>query len=60
MEHRLPILTTEGVVDEHCPECGANIGEGVYESIGCPVCGSEPEDVVHNITADSEPGEEEE
>jgi Zn finger protein HypA/HybF involved in hydrogenase expression len=50
----------EGVVDEYCPECGANIGEGVYESIGCPACGSEPEDVVHNITPDSEPGEEEE
>ncbi len=26
-----------------CPECQANIGIGTFESIGCPVCGAEPD-----------------
>ncbi|MGB5964151.1 MAG: hypothetical protein WBG65_01325 [Sulfurimonadaceae bacterium] len=24
---------------EFCPDCGANIGEYVYQTIGCPICG---------------------
>jgi rubredoxin len=47
-------------MDEYCPDCGANIGEGVYESIGCPVCGSEPEELAESIASDGEPVEEEE
>ncbi len=31
-------------MDEFCPECKANIGLGVFDAIGCPVCGAEPED----------------
>jgi hypothetical protein len=30
--------------DEFCPDCDANIGEGTYGAIGCPICGSQPED----------------
>lgn len=26
--------------DVFCPECGANIGPGTFETIGCPLCGA--------------------
>lgn len=25
--------------DYFCPECGANVGPGTLETIGCPLCG---------------------
>lgn len=30
--------------DVFCPECGANIGPGTIDVIGCPLCGCELED----------------
>ena len=30
--------------DCFCPECGANVGPGTIESIGCPLCGYVPFD----------------
>ncbi len=32
-------------VDVFCPECGANVGPGTLEVIGCPLCGYEPEEL---------------
>lgn len=26
-------------VDDFCPECGANVGPGTLETVGCPLCG---------------------
>ncbi len=28
-------------VDSFCPQCGANVGPGTIETIGCPLCGYE-------------------
>lgn len=25
--------------DAFCPDCGANVGPGTIETIGCPLCG---------------------
>ena len=30
--------------DEFCPACGANVGPGTLDVIGCPLCGYEPDD----------------
>ena len=30
--------------DCFCPNCGANVGPGTLDSIGCPLCGYEPND----------------
>jgi len=39
--------------DSFCPECGANVGPGTLEVLGCPLCGYAEE-------WDDEEGDEEE
>lgn len=46
-------------MDGFCPECNTNIGEGTYEAIGCPVCGSCPPEVTDSVAADDMSEEEE-
>ena len=44
--------------DAFCPECGANIGPGTLETIGCPLCGYEPESEDESAGLEDEENEE--
>ncbi len=39
---------------EYCPRCRANIGFGVFDFVGCPLCGAEPDNVDDNDDNDEE------
>lgn len=39
-------------VDAFCPSCGANIGPGTLDVIGCPLCRYEPDDDEDSLFGD--------